>query len=156
MGIEHCAEFATILDPNSIKLCVEAAYSRYLSRMDKPPGPMLQDYSEVIARHQVWILRGDHDAVDGVLVLIPRDDHMLLDNIAVHPDRQGAGLGGTLLRLADAEARRQGYDELRLYTHVTMTENIALYQALGWQIIGQGTEDGYERMFMRKPLGPGG
>ncbi|MFX8999726.1 GNAT family N-acetyltransferase, partial [Acinetobacter baumannii] len=43
------------------------------------------------------------------------------------PDRQGRGLGRRLIAFADAEARRLGLPEIRLYTHVTMTGNIALY-----------------------------
>jgi hypothetical protein len=32
-----------------------------------------------------------------------------------------------LIAFAEVEAQRLGHAELRLYTHVTMTENIALY-----------------------------
>jgi GNAT superfamily N-acetyltransferase len=96
----------------------------------------------------------DHDRVVGVLVLMPRDDYLLLDNIAVHPDHHGQGLGGRLLALADEEAARLGYRELRLYTHITMTGNVALYKAKGWVVTGQGVEDGYERIFMSRRLDP--
>ena len=89
-----------------------------------------------------------------MLVLIPRDDFLLLDNIAVYPDHHGQGLGGRLLALADEEAARLGYRELRLHTYVTMTENIALYRAKGWVVTGQGVEDGYKRIFMSRRLDP--
>lgn len=138
-------------DAKDVAACVRAAYQMYLARMAQPPGPMLQDYAQVIADHLVWLLQiGDQTA--GVLVLMERDDHLLLDNIAVHPDHHGRGLGGQLLALADGEAARLGYAELRLYTHVTMTENVALYQAKGWAVTGQGREDGYERIYMSKRL----
>ena len=147
---------ALIADAGHIADCVGAAYAHYVPRMGKPPGPMLADYADVVSRHQVWLVRGADAGVDGVLVLIPQDGHLLLDNIAVHPRRQGSGLGRQLLGLADTEARRQGFAELRLYTHVSMTENVALYRKLGWQVTGQGVQDGYERAFMRKPLAAGG
>ncbi len=152
MQAENQIRRATVADADAVTDCVRAAYAMYLDRMEQPPGPMLQDYAEVIAEHQVWIALSER-AVVGVLVLIERDDHILLDNIAVHPDRHGHGLGGKLLSLADQETRRQGYDELRLYTHVTMTENVALYHAKGWRVTGRGLEDGYERIFMAKRLG---
>ncbi len=138
-------------DADGVAACVRAAYQMYLARMAQAPGPMLQDYARVIAAHRVWLLQME-DEVAGVLVLMEGDGHLLLDNIAVHPDRHGQGLGGKLLALADREATRLGYGELRLYTHVTMTENVALYQAKGWTITGQGVEDGYERIFMTKRL----
>ncbi len=142
---------AVIDDAASVAACVRAAYQMYLARMPNPPGPTTQDYGQIIAAHPVWLLLVEVE-VAGVLVLMERDDHLLLDNIAIQPVHHGQGLGGRLLALADSEAARLGYCELRLYTHVTMTENIALYQAKGWTVTGQGMEDGYERIFMRKRL----
>jgi hypothetical protein len=56
------------------------------------------------------------------------------------------------MQFAEKEASRRGYGELRLYTHVTMTENIAMYLALGWQETGRGEQAGYQRVFFRKPV----
>ena len=70
----------------------------------------------------------------------------------VHPAHQGRGIGRGLLALADHEAAAQGYRELRLYTHETMTENIDMYAHLGWIETGRGEQDGYQRVFMRKPI----
>jgi ribosomal protein S18 acetylase RimI-like enzyme len=140
-------------DAPALASCVEAAYHHYIPRIGKPPGPMLADYAEVIARHQVWVAEAERQII-GVLVLIPEEDTLLLDNIAVHPDHQRRGIGRALLELADAEALCQGYDELRLYTHETMTENIALYTRSGWVETHRGHQDGYARVFMRKRLSP--
>jgi ribosomal protein S18 acetylase RimI-like enzyme len=85
-------------------------------------------------------------------VLLPQPDHLLLDNIAVRPDRQRRGFGRRLIGLAESEARRRGYSEIRLYTHETMTENIALYRRLGFVETGRGHQSGYDRVFMSKPL----
>jgi len=90
--------------------------------------------------------------IAGVVVLLPRPDYLLLDNIAVAPARQGTGLGRRLLAFAEAEAVRRGYREIRLYTHRTMTENQRLYTAFGYEETGRGAEAGYERVFMRKRL----
>jgi ribosomal protein S18 acetylase RimI-like enzyme len=93
---------------------------------------MLDDYSVRVAEGVVWVLE-EGITILGVLVLIPEPDYLLLDNIAVAPARQGLGLGGRLLAFAEAEAMRQGYDEIRLYTHETMTENQRLYSAIGYK-----------------------
>ena len=84
---------------------------------------------------------------------MPKPDHLLLDNIAVRPDRQGEGLGLRLIGFAEGETRRLGHAELRLYTHVIMTENIALYARVGFVETGRGREAGYDRVFMTKRLG---
>jgi ribosomal protein S18 acetylase RimI-like enzyme len=114
---------------------------------------MLADYAAEIATHQVWVAERE-GAIAGVIVLVPHDGYLLLDNIAVHPDTQGQGIGRMLLELADREAVRQDYAELRLHTHVTMTENIALYRRIGWEETGRGLQDGYERVFFRRRLSP--
>jgi ribosomal protein S18 acetylase RimI-like enzyme len=138
-------------DQAAVERIVREAYSLYLGRMDKPPGPMLDDYAALIAAGSVSVVE-DGDTLVAIIVLIAKPDHLLLDNIAVHPDRQGTGLGRRLIAFAEAEARRYGFVELRLYTHVTMVENIALYTRLGFVETGRRHEAGYDRVFMTKRL----
>jgi ribosomal protein S18 acetylase RimI-like enzyme len=114
---------------------------------------MLDDYSARVAEGVVWVL----DLEEGVtivatLVLILKPDYLLLDNIAVAPARQGLGFGGRLLAFAEAEAMRQDFREIRLYTHETMTENQRLYSAIGYVETGRGTQADYARVFMCKRL----
>ena len=44
------------------------------------------------------------------------------------------------------------YVALDLYSHEAMTENIALYCALGYAETGRRVEHGYPRVYLRKPL----
>ncbi len=138
-------------DAAAVAACVAAAYGLYIERMGKPPGPMLDDYAELIARRMAFVLEGPEGLV-GTLVLIAEDGVLLLDNVAVHPDHQGRGLGRCLIAFAEDEARRLGYAALDLYSHETMTENIALYGALGYEETGRRSVNGYARVYMRKKL----
>jgi GNAT superfamily N-acetyltransferase len=117
---------------------------------------MLDDYARLIADGVVSVLEDADAAIAAIIVLLAKSDHLLLDNIAVRPDRQGQGLGRQLIAFAEAEARRLGFMELRLYTHETMTENIALYTRLGFAETGRGHDAGYDRVFMTKRLGKSG
>jgi|SRR5579884_1405511 len=137
-----------------IEAIVRAAYAMYISRIGKPPGPMLDDYGALIAAGEVSVLEMPPGEIAALIVLLPKSDHLLLDNIAVHPDRQHSGFGRRLVAFAETEARRLGYSELRLYTHQTMSENIALYTRLGFVETGRGHAAGYDRVFMTKRLGP--
>ncbi|HME27019.1 MAG TPA: GNAT family N-acetyltransferase [Acetobacteraceae bacterium] len=130
---------------------VHAAYAHYLPRIGKPPGPMLDDYAQRIADGQAGVLE-DAGRIAGILVLEEGADGFLLDNIAVLPEYQGKGLGRTLIEFAEAEARRRGYREIRLYTHVLMTENIALYRRVGFVETHRVSEKGYDRVYMAKQL----
>ena len=113
---------AIAADVAVIRQIVEQAYRHYIPRIGKPPGPMLDDYNARISEGVVWVIE-EASAIAGVIVLLPRPEYLLLDNIAVAPARQGSGLGRRLLAFAEAEAVRRGYREIRLYTHQTMTEN---------------------------------
>jgi GNAT superfamily N-acetyltransferase len=112
---------------------------------------MNDDYQARIAEDVVRVLTVQ-DEVEGVIVLLPKAAYLLVDNVAVTPERQGSGLGRRLIAFADAEALRLGYTEIRLYTNVAMHENLALYTRLGYQECGHAWEDGFNRVFMRKPL----
>lgn len=142
---------ATDADAPAVRGVVRDAYAKYVQRMGREPMPMTADYALAVRENQIW-LAGDPPAIDAILELVPEADHLLIANIAVRSDRQGAGLGRQLLDFADAEAKRQGYNELRLYTHITMTENVAMYEHLGWEETDRGGQDGFERVFMRKFL----
>jgi len=145
---------ATAVDLPAVERIVRDAYAKYIERIGKPPGPMLDDYRARIRAHEAWVLE-DGGAVAGVIILLAEDDHLLLDNVAVDPAHAGRGLGRVLMEFAEAEARRRGYDEIRLYTHEKMTENITLYRHLGWQETGRGEQAGYSRVFFRKQVRPG-
>ena len=135
-----------------VERIVREAYAMYVERIGKPPGPMLDNYAALIADGRVSVLEEADMTIAAIIVLLPEPDHLLLDNIAVLPDRQGQGLGRQLIAFAEDEARRLGYAELRLYTHEKMTENIALYTRFGFEETGRGREAGYDRVFMTKRL----
>ncbi len=138
-------------DAVAIKRCVEAAYQHYIARMGKPPGPMVDDYANVIEQHGAFVVEENGEIV-GVLVLIQTESGMLLDNVAVHPEHQGEGLGRRLLELAESETRNQGYAYLDLYTHECMTENIEMYKRIGYVETERKSEHGYNRVYMQKAL----
>jgi GNAT superfamily N-acetyltransferase len=138
-------------DEAAVRDIVDAAYRGYIPRIGKRPGPMLDNYTKRITDGQAWVL-DEAGTVAGVMVLEQTADGFLLDNIAVAPDRQGKGLGRVLLEFAEAEAMRHGWNEIRLYTHVLMTENIALYRRVGYVETARVTEKGFDRVYMMKTL----
>jgi GNAT superfamily N-acetyltransferase len=112
---------------------------------------MLDDYRQRIQAHEVWLYLDDKNIV-GVLVLSPKSDHLLLDNVAVDPAHHEKGIGRALIEFAEREAVRRGYGEVRLYTHQKMHENIAMYPHLGYEETGRGEQGGFARVFFRKRI----
>ena len=142
---------AIAADAAGISECVRAAYTHYIERIGQKPGPMLDDYAQVVRDHRVYVI-DDGGEVVGVLVLMDKEDSLLLDNVAVSPARQGEGIGRRLIEHAESEARRLGHRHLDLYTHERMTENIAMYSRIGYEEVERRTERGFPRVYMRKRL----
>ena len=130
---------------------MHAAYRHYIERIGRPPGPMLDDYAEVIRERPVHVAEAKGKIV-GVLVLDVTDEGFLLENVAVDPALKGKGLGRQLIQFAEAEARRQGHASIYLYTHEKMTENQSHYAKIGYVVYARRVENGLARVYMRKAL----
>jgi GNAT superfamily N-acetyltransferase len=141
-------------DVAEIRAVALAAYEPYVARIGRPPAPMTADYAAAVDRGEVWVAAAD-GVIAGLLVLIPSPDHLLLENVAVRPATQGTGVGGRLLALAEDQARHLGLNEIRLYTNVAMTENLAYYPRHGYTETHRGEGDGFSRVYFTKQL-PGG
>ena len=84
----------------AVERLVRDAYGIYIARIRKPPGPMLDDYAALIADGRISVLEDADGVIAALIVLLPKPDHLLLDNIAVRPGRQGRGLGRQLIAFA--------------------------------------------------------
>ena len=113
---------------------------------------MLDDYAALVRAERVYLVEIE-GVVQGIIVLIPEPDSMLLDNVAVAPASQGLGLGRALMAFAERAAIAAGYRTIRLYTNEAMTENVALYTSHGYVQTHQGEEHGLRRVFLAKQLG---
>jgi GNAT superfamily N-acetyltransferase len=149
MGMSEEPRLATAADLPRVHEVIAAAYAKYRNRMERIPAPVLRDYAGEVDQGLVWVVG---DPVMGVVSLIPEADSLLIENVAVHPDAQGTGLGRRLMEFAEQEAARQGLIRVRLYTHEVMTESQAVYARLGYQEVRRGAEDGYRRIFLAKDL----
>ncbi len=142
---------AALQDCAAVERIVHAAYAPYVPRIGRQPGPMLDDYATLIREGRVHVLDAE-GVIHAILVLIPEERTMLLDNVAVAPGRQGRGDGRKLLEFAEQSARAAGYASIRLYTHEKMTENIALYARIGYVETHRAEEKGLRRVYMTKKL----
>lgn len=143
---------AQLSDAAQVAACVKAAYQHYVSRMGKEPGPMRDDYAQIITDHSVWVIEGNEASCAGIVVLMAQSTGLLLDNVAVHPDYQGQGLGRQLMDFAEAEGRKRGYTDVELYTNEKMWENVEIYLKMGYVEVDRRVEKGYQRIYMRKQL----
>ncbi|MEN3974841.1 GNAT family N-acetyltransferase [Emcibacter sp. SYSU 3D8] len=136
-------------DTDRIRACVHAAFAPFVERIGRPPAPMLADYAALVAAGKVHVTAPD---LVGLIVLYPRGAALHVENVAVSPEARGKGFGRELMAFAEASARRLRLGAVELYTHQKMTENITYYSALGYREIRRGVEDGFPRVWFRKPV----
>ncbi|TSD77867.1 GNAT family N-acetyltransferase [Pseudomonas sp. KBS0710] len=142
---------ATANDSTAIEAIVQAAYAPYIERIGRKPGPMLEDYPQLIEGGGVHVL--DHAGqVQGFVILRHTETALLLDNLAVAPQAQGLGFGRQLMDFAERQALDAGYSAIRLYTNEMMTENLALYSRRGYVQTHRTEEHGLRRVYMIKHL----
>ncbi len=131
---------------------VERSYAHYVPLIGLRPAPMDADYSAIVEHQPVWVVESATGSLVGVLVLAVEPDHLSIDNVAIAPDYQGMGIGSRLLEIAEDEARTADRIEIRLFTHVMMTDNIAWYGRRGYVETHRLAERGFSRAFFTKRL----
>jgi GNAT superfamily N-acetyltransferase len=146
MGI-RLAESA---DRAAVETIVQAAYGPWVEVIGVRPLPLVADYGELIAQGHVYVL--ENGEIDALIVLEVTDGVLLVDNVAVRPDRQGRGLGRRLMAFAEFRARSLDLTALRLYTNEKMASNIDLYESLGYRETGREAKNGRSVVHMSKKL----
>ena len=146
MGI-RLAESA---DRSAVETIVSTAYEPYVQVIGASPLPLVADYGELISQGRVHVL--ENGEIDALIVLQAHEGVLLVENVAVRPDRQGRGLGRRLMAFAEFRARSLGLRALRLYTNEKMTSNIGLYASLGYRETDREAIDGRHVVHMRKEL----
>jgi ribosomal protein S18 acetylase RimI-like enzyme len=142
---------ATATDVPRLTELVQAAYGHYVDRIGGLPGPMTDDYAQVVRTHRVTVAERAGEVV-GLIVLDLSEKGLVIDNVAVDPAQQGSGVGRTLLEHAEAAALAAGLDWIHLYTHELMTENLALYSRIGYTAYDPGQRRDARLVYLRKRL----
>ncbi|MFE7548764.1 GNAT family N-acetyltransferase [Streptomyces gardneri] len=136
-------------DVPAVKAVTDAAFHHYIDRIGLVPAPMEYDHAANVAAGRVFVVG---DPVAGLVVVIPEADHLYLDEVAVHPDAQGTGLGRVLMEWVEARARQLGLPEVRLLTNAMMWENQKLYERYGYEVVERRVDGPYDRIHYRKVL----
>ncbi|TCQ97350.1 GNAT family N-acetyltransferase [Neorhizobium sp. JUb45] len=143
---------ATKTDEPSIKECAEQAYARYVPLIGRKPTPMVADFAAQIDAGEVFVATDDQDQLQGFIVFIVEEEHVLLENVAVVPSAAGQGIGKALISFCEAFARTKNLGSVQLYTNEKMIENLSIYAKLGYTELDRRSEDGFNRVYFEKAL----
>jgi ribosomal-protein-alanine N-acetyltransferase len=90
------------------------------------PGDPAAAHSPVVA---------DEEVVAYIIYWLIGDD-VQVNNVAVHPDCRGLGLGEAMMRYAIAKVREAGAAFMTLEVRPSNTPAVSLYKKLGFEIMG--------------------
>ena len=113
--------------------------------------PLTQTLAELEAELQTakgWVARMDGRLV-GAIRVREDDGLLLIGRIAIAPDRQGSGIGRTLLETAEAHSDAT---EAELFTGSLSEANIRLYESCGYVETQRVPGDGSDEVYLRKKL----
>lgn len=142
---------ATAEDAGAIRSLTREAYSKWVPVLGREPLPMTADYAEAVKKHRIDLLYLDGKLV-ALIEMIPKADHLLIENVAVSPAFQGRGLGRKLLTHAEQVAAQLRLPVIKLYTNKLFTENLRLYQKLGYGVDREEEFRGGFVVHMSKPV----
>jgi ribosomal protein S18 acetylase RimI-like enzyme len=124
---------ATLADLDAVVAHMRASFGPNAAIMGVEPLPLLADYSDIMATHETWLAERD-GALEGVLILLPREDDLYIWGIATAPNLQRGGIGNRMLAAAESRAHALPRARLRLRTGKKLVNNVAWYQRHGFVI----------------------
>lgn len=138
-------------DAGAIRAITRQAYAKWINVIGREPLPMTFDYDKAVLIHRIEMaeLNG---AIAGLIELVEEPDHLLIENLAVSPEHQNAGIGGALLKHAEALAAGSGRHWMRLYTNGLFAANIRFYAARGYTVSREEPFRGGMLVHMEKQL----
>ena len=84
-----------------------AAYTKWVAVIGREPKPMTANYEQAVIDHVIDLLE-EHSRPIALIEIIPGPLYLLIENIAVPPDRDGEGIGGVFFMHACRSCRERG------------------------------------------------
>ncbi len=122
---------ATSADAAAVRALTRAAYAKWIAVIGREPLPMQVDYERAVVDHMIDLYE-DYGQLCGLVEMVPGTTQLGIDNLCVHPDKQGKGIGSGLVTHAEGVTRSMGLTELRLFTNASFASNIAFYKKRGF------------------------
>lgn len=111
--------------------------------------PSRSAFENDVARNELFVFGAEGKIVGGIVVsthmdeeyvpiewLTPSGNNVYIHRLFVHPEQQGRGLARKLMDFAEAKAKAEGFESVRLDTFSQNKRNQRFYEARGYQRLG--------------------
>jgi GNAT superfamily N-acetyltransferase len=140
-------------DSRVLAAIAREAYAKYAGLFDEPPAPILFDYEEVASSGRTYVAV-EGGEVQGMVTIEESGGYLILRNLAVRPSLQRRGIGRKLVLLVEELARTRNLGGVRLWTRAEMSDNIAFYERLDYEVTHVERSATASRVHFRKELTP--
>lgn len=79
----------------------------------------------------------------GCIFFHPEENGLYFGRLAVHPEYRGKGIARALIQQVENEAAQSGYESVILNVRISLRENIAFFESLGYEITSSQAHKGY-------------
>lgn len=105
-----------------------------------PGGTSVAELAPYAESGRAFVAADGCDRPVGYLLLDPVDGAAHIEQVSVHPDHAGQGIGRELIERAAAWARAHGFASLTLTTYVDVPWNGPYYERLGFRHLASSEE----------------
>ena len=147
---------ATADQRDAVERLLRSAFIPYVRKLGRELAPDAYAWlAPSLARGDVFV-GCEGGSMVGVVATTWQGRELVIDQVAVRPERQGAGVGSCLLERIEAHARDLGAEALTLHTAEMMMDLLRLYSRQGFAEVRRARpthgKDAHFRVYLRKDL----
>lgn len=120
----------------------------YMDGRIDPPSSLHYMRPETLAHEsrtkEIWVIEQDAKPV-ACMILTPQAGTLYLGKLTVSARCRGQGFARRLIQQASTRARQLGLPSITLQTRIELTENHAIFLALGFHKAGFTSHDGFDK-----------
>jgi ribosomal protein S18 acetylase RimI-like enzyme len=156
-GVSVALRRLVLPDAAAAAALIRAAFADQGGQSD-PPSSALKETAEAVAQKLAeggGIAAFAAQEMIALVLFTADDDALYLGRLAVAPSARGQGVAARLLDLAEEEARRLGFDKIRLRVRLDLPANRRLFGRHGYREAARLSHPGFDRptfAVMEKPL----
>lgn len=136
---------AASADAPALAGLIHRAFEAYRGHLVPPSGAHAEtpaSLAAAMAKGAAFLAEAGTGSVACIFAEV-RQDRVYIGRLAVDPACRGAGLGAAMLAEAERFARTQKVPCMELGVRLVLTDNISLFQKVGFKIVGQRSHPGF-------------